>query len=412
MPQVILTNSVITNEALLVAKNAVGELKKRMNVGYAEDFAKKGHKIGDTLNVRLPMQYTVGDGEAMTPQDTEQKSVPIVVNSQKNIGMQFGDSERTLKLDNFRELYIEPAVTTLVDTMMSTVLENSYKSIANYAGIPHATNLPNSMAPFSLAKAKMLSFGAPARNNSAAIDQYVEHEMTQGMNGLFNPSTQISKQFLDGEVTRGAGLDFLMSQVIPKHTIGALGGTPLTNGATADGATTLALDGASNSITGWAKAGDVIQLGGVFAVNPITKKSTGKLMDFVVTADANSNGSGVVSLSISPAINASGAYQNVTNVPADNSVVTFFGHASSYAGIICPQNLVFHKSAIALCVVPLEKIEGEEMTVATDPETGLSVRLWTAGNILSGKGIKRLDILFGSKVVRPDFAARVVGRLA
>lgn len=412
MANTILTNSQITNEALLVAKAQIGELKKRMNVGYAEEFGQKGHKIGDTLNVRLPHQYTVGDGETMSPQDVEQKSVPIQVNSQKNIGMQFGDSERTLKIDRFRELFIEPAVGTLVDVMMSTVMLNSYKSIANFAGIPHATNLPNGTAPFGAARAKMLSLGCPARNLSAAIDPFVEDSMAQGQQALFNPSSQLSKQYVDNEITRAAGLDFVMSQVVPKHTVGALGGTPLTNGATADGATSLSLDGATASVTGYFKAGDVIQLAGVYAVHPTTKQSTGKLMDFVVTADANSNGSGVVTPTISPAIIASGPYQNVSNVPADNSAVTTFGHASSYAGIQCPQNLVFHKSAIALCVVPLEKIDGEEMTVATDPESGLSVRLWTAGNILTGKGIKRLDILFGSKVVRPEFAARVVGRLS
>lgn len=411
MPNTILTNSIITNEALMVAKNQVGELKRRMNIGYAEEFGQKGHKIGDTLNVRLPMQFEVGDGEAMTPQDTEQKSTPIVVNAQKHIGMQFGDSERTLKLDRFRDLYIEPAVTSLVDTMMAKVMTDSYRSIANFAGVPSASDLPNSTAPFGHARAKLLSLGTPVRGLSAAIDPFVEDSMAQGLQNVFNPASTISKQYLDNEITRAAGLDFVMSQVVPKHTIGALGGTPLVKGVTADGATFVVIDGAATGVSGYFKAGDVIQFAGVEAVNPQTKESTGKLRDFVVTADADSDGSGNVTVSISPSIIASGAYQNVTNVPADNAVVTTFGHASSYAGIQCPQNIVFHKSAIALCVVPLEKIEGEEMTVATDPETGLSVRLWTAGNILSGKGIKRLDILFGSKVVRPEFCARVVGRL-
>jgi len=412
MGNTILTNTQITNEALLVAKNQIGQLKKRMNIGYAEEFAQKGHKIGDTVNARLPMQYVVGDGEAMTPQDTEEKSVPIVVNSQKHIGMQFGESERTLKLDNFRERYIEPAVTTLVDNMMADVMQKSYLSIANYAGIPHATNLPNNTNVFGFAKAKLLSLGAPLRDITAAIDPFTEQEIANGMNGLFNPSTTISKQYLDGEIVRGAGVDFLMSQVVPSHTIGALGGVPLTNGATADGATSVVTDGWTAAVANRLKKGDVIQFAGVYAVNPQTKKSTGKLMDFVVTSDVASDVAGNATIPVYPAIIASGAYQNVSNVPADGSAVTTFGHASSFAGITCTQNLVFHKSAIALCVVPLEKIEGEQMTVATDPETGLSVRLWTAGNILSGKGIKRLDILFGSKVVRPEFAARVVGRLS
>lgn len=412
MANSLLTNSQITNEALLVAKNAIGTLKKRMNVGYAEEFGQKGHKIGDTLNVRLPMQYTVGDGETMSPQDVNQKSTPIVVNGQKNIGMQFGDSERTLKIDRFRELFIEPAVVTLVNSMMGQVMKDSYQSIANFSGIPSASNLPNSFEEFGYAKAKLSSLGAPLEGISAALDPFVEQSMIGGLKGLFNPSTTLAKQYLDGEVTRAVGMDFLMSQVVPKHTIGALGGTPLTNGATADGATQVVTDGWTAAAAPRLKKGDVINFDGVFAVNPQTKDSTGQLMDFVVTADVSSDVSGNATVQIYPAIIASGAYQNVTNVPADNKAVTIFGSASAHAGKVVPQNLVFHKSAIALCVVPLEKIDGEEMTVATDSETGLSIRLWSAGNILTGKGIKRLDILFGSKVVRPEFAARVVGRLS
>lgn len=412
MANTLLTNSQITNEALLVAKNAIGNLKKRMNVGYVDEFGQKGHKIGDTLNVRLPLQYTVTDGETMTPQDVTQKSTPIVVNGQKNIGMQFGDSERTLKIDRFRELFIEPAVVTLVNSMMGQVMQDSYQSIANYSGIPSATNLPNSFEEFGFAKAKLASLGTPMDSISAAIDPFVEQSMIGGLKGLFNPSTALSKQYLDGEVTRAIGMDFLMSQVVPIHQVGPLGGTPLSNGATADGATSVVTDGWTAAAAARLKKGDVIQFAGVFAVNPQTKQSTGKLMDFVVTANVSSDGSGNATVPIYPAIIASGAYQNVSNVPADNSALTTFGHASSYANIVAPQNLVFHKSAIALCVVPLEKIDGEEMTVATDSETGLSIRLWSAGNILTGKGIKRLDILFGSKVVRHEFAARVVGRLS
>ena len=412
MPNVILNNSVITNEALMVAKSQIGELKKRMNIGYADDFAQKGHKIGDTLNVRLPLQYTVTDGETMTPQDTTEKSVALVVNGQKNIGMQFGDSERTLKLDRFRDLYIEPAVTSLVESMMAKVMSDSYKQIANYAGIPHASNLPNSTAPFGSARAKLLSLGCSTKGLSAAIDPFVEDAMAQGLQATFNPSSTISKQYLDNEITRAAGLDFLMSQVVPMHQVGPLGGTPLTSGVTADGAVQVVTSGWTASAASRLKAGDVIQFATVFAVNPQTKVTTGKLRDFVVTADVSSDGAGAATIPISPAIIASGPYQNVTNTPATAQAVTIFGHASSYANIVAPQNIVFHKSAIALCVVPLEKIESEEMTVATDTETGLSVRLWTSGNILTGKGIKRLDILFGSKVVRPEFAARVVGRLS
>jgi hypothetical protein len=64
---------------------------------------------------------------------------------------------------------------------------------------------------------------------------------------------------------------------------------------------TLALDGATNTVTGWLKAGDYIQLG-----------SAGTSTLHKVLKDANSDGSGVVSLDIWPAMR---------RPPLDNSAV-------------------------------------------------------------------------------------------
>lgn len=77
-------------------------------------------------------------------------------------------------------------------------------------------------------------------------------------------------------------------------------GTPLVNGGSQTGQT-LNIDGAPNSITGYLKAGDYIQLG---------TNSSSRLHK--VLADANSNASGQVSLDIWPALRSS---------PADNSSV-------------------------------------------------------------------------------------------
>ena len=77
-------------------------------------------------------------------------------------------------------------------------------------------------------------------------------------------------------------------------------GTPLVNGGSQTG-TTLNIDGAPNSATGYLKAGDYIQLG----------SGSGTQL-YKVLADANSNGSGQVSLDIWPALRSS---------PADNATV-------------------------------------------------------------------------------------------
>jgi hypothetical protein len=94
---------------------------------------------------------------------------------------------------------------------------------------------------------------------------------------------------------------FLMGDPMGATARGSLGGTPLVFGASQTGGS-LAIDGCTNGVTGWAKAGDWLQLG---------SGSTARLHK--VLADANSNGSGQVTLDIWP---------NLRSSPADNAAVT------------------------------------------------------------------------------------------
>lgn len=77
-------------------------------------------------------------------------------------------------------------------------------------------------------------------------------------------------------------------------------GTPLVNGGSQTGST-LNIDGAPNNATGYLKAGDYIQVGTNL---------------YKILADANSNGSGQVSLDIWPRLRSS---------PADNAAVVVAG---------------------------------------------------------------------------------------
>ena len=79
-------------------------------------------------------------------------------------------------------------------------------------------------------------------------------------------------------------------------------GTPLVNGASQTG-NTLSIDGAPNNATNYLKAGDYIQIG-----SGIDQRL------HMVVADASSNGSGQIDLSIEPALRTS---------PVDNTALTF-----------------------------------------------------------------------------------------
>ncbi|NJM09334.1 MAG: hypothetical protein HC883_00080 [Bdellovibrionaceae bacterium] len=248
----------------------------------------------------------------------------------------------------------------------------------------------------------------------AGVDPDAEAAMVYGLKGLFHSSTEIEKQYKDGVMGRAAGCEFFMSQNIPKHAAGSPAGAPaIKTTIAAEGATAVALDGITGSISGCFKEGDCIQIAGVYAVNPVTKQSTGALKRFVVTATTDSVTNEIASLPISPAIYLTGPYQNVSAYPVDGAAVTLFGHATNYAGVIAPQNLVFHKDAFALGCADLELPKGVHMAArASDPESGLSIRLVSDYDVVNDRFISRLDILYGVACLYPELACRVVGQPA
>ncbi len=100
---------------------------------------------------------------------------------------------------------------------------------------------------------------------------------------------------------RGRFGTFLMGDPNGATPRGSIGGTPLVNGAGQTGETLL-IDGCTANVTNWLKAGDYVQLG---------SGATATLHK--VLADASSNGSGQVTLSLWP---------HIRSAPADNAAVT------------------------------------------------------------------------------------------
>jgi len=410
----LLTPSIITKECLMELKNQLG-FTKSVNRQYDDRFAQSGAKIGDTINIRKPAKYTVTDGAILNVQDSQDQSVALVLDTQKHVGMGFSAKDYTLSIDEFRERYISPAVTALANSVDYTGYSAMYKAINHAVGVPSASALPSSLKGFTQAKAKIANSGAPVDNLIAMIDPNVEASLVEGLKSLFQSSEQIKQQYEKGVMGIAAGSKFKMSQNVAKHTSGAVVGTPkISATVSTQGATTVALDGITGSIATVYTKGDVLTFDNVYEVNPLTKQSTGQLMQFVVTADTGTSSSGVIaSLPIYPAIYTTGANQNVTRFPTDEDAVLLFGAASTYASVISPQNMVFSKDAFALGCADLILPKGMHFAErASDPESGLSIRLVSGYDINNDRINSRLDILFGWKCLYPEFACRVVGQPA
>lgn len=404
MSNTLINSSIITNEALRVLENSL-TFANQINRNYDDKFAQDGAKIGDTLNIRKPARYIGRTGAALAVEDHTETSVPLQLTTQFGVDVNFTTSDWTLKLDDVSNRIIKPAMATIANKIdRDGLLE--YKNVYNAVGTVATT--PSTLRVFLDAGAKLDYEAAPRDGQrSVVIDPVASASMVDAQKGLFNAQSQISGAYRTGLMGKDTlGLDWYMDQNVVAHTVGPLGGTPLVNGVPASGATSLVTDGWTAAAASRLKKGDIFTIANVYAVNPQSRQSTGQLRQFVVTADVSSDGSGNATLSISPAITNSGAFQTVDSLPADNAAMTIMG-TSGQIGIA---NMAFHKDFCVLACADLVMPKGVHASSrASSKAAGLSIRMVQAYDINNDKLPMRFDVLYGYKTVYAELACRIMG---
>lgn len=386
MANTLLTPTAVTREALRILHqklNFVGNIVRE----YDDSYAKSGAKIGDSLKIRLPNQYTVRSGATLSAQDTTETSTTLQVATQKGVDLNFTSVDLTLSLDDFSKRILDPAMAVLAANIESDALsmyKDVYQSVWN--GGSAATYNKALDARIILNRAL-----APFAERTALMDSTAMADVVKDTKTLFQDATSLSKQYKEGYMGRAAGFDWSENTLMPSHTRGGSNNAYLTNGASQTGSTLTVDTGATAP-----SAGDVITIAGVFSVHPETKVSTGVLQQFVIGSGATTT-----SFPISPAIVASGATQNVSNAAADNSAITFLGTASTAV----QTSLLFHKEAFAFATADLVMPTGVDFA-RRESMDGISMRIVRMYDINNDKFPCRLDVLYGYKTLRPQLAVR------
>jgi hypothetical protein len=111
---------------------------------------------------------------------------------------------------------------------------------------------------------------------------------------------------------------------------------------------------------------------------------------------------------IYPAMIWTSPFQNVAVTAGvtdlNGKAITAVGDAST----TYRQNMVFHKNAFALAMVPMVKPPGA-VEVARESYKGTSVRLIPTYDGTNDKSNFRLDVLYGVKAIDPRLAVRLSG---
>ena len=161
-------------------------------------------------------------------------------------------------------------------------------------------------------------------------------------------------------------------------------------------------------LTGTLNQGDIITIAGVNAVNYTTKQSLQTPRQFTVLQPV---ASGATTIQVYPAITpytvtggitSQTAYQTVDTSPANGAAITLVTKANE----VYRKNILFAPKAFTMATADLP-LPGGVQAAARSTYNGVSMRMvqYYTGN--SDQFTTRLDILFGSALLRPEWVVGV-----
>lgn len=400
MSNTAVTCSIVAKESLAILENML-TFSSMVNRSFEDEFTgnvSRGYMPGQTINIKRPPRYTYRTGRVSVPQATVETSTPLTL-AQGGCDLNFTSLERTLSFNKLEDK-VTAAVATVANEIDRQGLLMARFNTFNTLGTPGTAPTTQALAIAAVTdiNRRLDDMAAPRDKQRALVmNPQLNASMIQGFAGLFNSQATIGKQFGTGMMVDSLGLAYAMDQNVALHTNGtqAVAGVNI-NGAGQTGSTITI-----QALTGTVTRGTVITLPGVFAVNPQSRVSTGVLAQFVVTADAAAT---ATSLSISPALVTSGAFQNVTASPTDAAPFVIFGTAGgSYS-----TNIAYHKDAFTLAMVPMWAPPGGKgvIDVAQQTYKGFTIKVTEFYDGVNDNSIMRLDVLFGWAATYPELSVK------
>jgi len=403
----LLTINMITREAVRLWKNT-NSFIQNVDMQYDDSFAVNGAKIGTALRIRLPNDFTVTTGPALSVQDTAEQSTTLVLATQKHVDVGYSTSDRTMSLDDYSRRVLAPMVNGLAGAVALDIISGADGGICNIVANQDANN--NVLSPiqstYLQAGAQLDLNSAPVENRKIVNNPVTEARVVSTLSGLLNPASEISTQYRTGRMYDALGFIWMKDQTASAHTTGALA----QGSATVNGANQTGLNLTVNALANGLAQGDIITIAGVFQVNRITKQSTGALRQFAVTATVPA---GATVIPIYPALipgflGQPVQYQTVTVSPANGAAVNpALGLAAS---VTYRKNFAYAPEAVTLATADLEIPRGIHEGARAEFD-GISMRMITTYVPGTDQMVTRLDVLYGFLWIRPEWAVAVADQI-
>lgn len=398
-----LSDGDITRKALQILHNNMPFIRS-IDRQYDSRFAKSGAKNGGTLLIREPNQFTVRSGWTMDTQDVTETTQTLTIATVRGVDLEFSTSELTLSIDDFSDRYLKPAMTRLAAEVEKVVINGVYPYVTKFENTAFGTKPV--LADVLSARALLQQGLAPSTDRCLLTDALAANSIITAGYNIYNPASEISRQYETGLLGTVYGFKHYESELTPVHTNGSRDDTtPVTDtSGWANGDTTITTTGQTAAET--YAVGDVFTVAGVYDVNPETKVSTGTLKQFSIATAITCDGTDV--LAITWPIYISGAKQNcyVDSAGAGKAIVNVAAGGSGTASTAYTNSLAYHKDAFTFVTADIEQPKGVDFAYRAVAD-GISLSLVRDFDITNRSFPCRIDILFGYKCLRPEWAARI-----
>ena len=431
MPNKTITNTEVAVTAIAVLHNNSYMLKV-IDKQHSKEFGKTGAQIGSTFNIKRPWRPTVYRQTALAVQNFSEDYVPLTLQYPYQVGLNFTDAELSLSIQDFRQQVLDPALpamATAIDLDTLGLSLNGFRQIGTpgtLLGTASSSAFNQSILTYTspswvtYAQALLDDQSAPTERREIICTPWAMSQTVSGLAGLYNDKDLLSEAYKTGIVPNGTlGFNWAKDQNVRLITCGTRASTVsptsaptgggLVNGANQVGPNLLTngwTAGTGYSLPVTLNAGEIIQVVGIYHVNPENQQSlTQYYATFVVTSQCTSDSSGNMTIPIYPAITpavASSAYGTVNASPAMGASVYAL---SGSAGVQYPVNVAFQGDAITMATASLVMPSGIDFA-AQETYDGVTILITRAYDITNLQFPARCDILAGYACTRPELIVR------
>jgi hypothetical protein len=378
------------------------------------DFKGLKYATGQTINYRLEERYLGGDGATAVSEARVQIVRPLTIDQQFNTMVEFSGFELTFdraRDQPYLDMMLNPRAKRLANKVEQFIATTNFqKQVYQAYGTPGVAIDQNTVFQTD---AYMTELGIPEDGNRYwANSPSVSATLTNSLYNVFNMTVNRGA-LLDGFIGHLSGFDFFKSNFVQRQIagVGQAGGSPPTGyklggvvtGGPVSSGSSLSVSGLVASQADAFNEGDIITVApasDVFMVNPLTYEPLAQTAQFVVTAQVASDGGGLATIPISPAIVVSGARQNISAaIPNGAQLYLADDHNVS---------LAFHNQAVVFAAPPIKELKGGVEAVTSYSDLYKMAMTYSLGaDIRNYVQLDRIDIICGV-AINPEFAVTVM----